>query len=129
MIGLAVSQGWANTAAVVGVVIAVVGFVGACWRYAIRYGRKQEKRALEDAALKQLVDANLLDRFDGLAETMDVLQAEIRKVTSAVASLRRASKPNGKDTNEIGDQVALARDELAAISKRLDEQFGPGHSG
>lgn len=123
MIMLAVSQANANTIGVLGVALAFVVAGCGVWRYAVRRGRRIEKAAIEQAALKQLVDANLLVVVSGLTNTLASVQVEVRDVKQSVADLRKASKPNGKNTNEIGDQVALLRDDVAGIAGKLDSHL------
>lgn len=123
----AVSQANANTAGVIGVALAFIVAGTGVWRYAVRRGRKIEKAAIEQAALKQLVDANLLtvvgalaDKVGQLSDGVRSVQTGLREVKQSVADMRKASKPNGKNTDEIGDQVALLRDDVAAVADKVD---------
>jgi preprotein translocase subunit YajC len=117
---LAVSQSSANTAEWAASLLAFIVAGAGVWRFAIKQGRRQAEEAVEQAALKKIVDADLVNSVSGLSSQMAQVTATVRDVKRDVANLRRASRPNGKDSIEIGDQVALLRDDVHDIAGKLD---------
>jgi methyl-accepting chemotaxis protein len=120
MLMLAISQSSANTAEWAASLLAFIVAGAGLWRFAVKYGAKQAEQAATDAALKKLTDANLLGKVETLSSQMKTVSSEVREVKRSVADLRRASRPNGKDSNELGDQVALLRDDVHDVAEKLD---------
>ena len=90
-------------------VIVILEFVR---RIALRLKWQLVEQAAETAAVKSLIDADVLGRFEHVDETLDT-------VTGQLAALRQAMKPNGKDTQEIGDIAARTEDKIDELTTKV----------
>jgi len=134
---LALSQGLTSGVATAAGSVAVIGVMAGLMRFSVKkliaYGesrqlerQEDQERTLQEAALKKIIDANLLDVVETVQGAVVTLQAgqkrmerRQREMAKEVRDLRKATLPNGKNSKEIGDQVALLRDDVAAVDVKL----------
>ena len=137
MLFLALSQGLTSGVATAAGSVAVIGVMAGLMRFSVKkliaYGesrqlerQEDQERTLQEAALKKIIDANLLDVVETVQGAVVTLQAgqkrmerRQREMAKEVRDLRKATLPNGKNSKEIGDQVALLRDDVAAVDVKL----------
>lgn len=90
----------------VGIIVGVVAIITGIWAAQRRIMRSIKKNAISDAALKSIIDANVLVRM-----------SDQDKILS---DIKRATRPNGLNTDEVGDIVKRVEIAIASLSLKID---------
>lgn len=89
--------------------------------------RWAEKRGVEKAALKAIVDADVVLRLDSVESRFDSVDRSVAGLAQQVEELRASTLPNGLNTDEIGDVAKRAENETRAtraVVDKIAEHFG-----
>ena len=89
---LAVSQSSANTAEWAASLLAFIVAGAGVWRFAIKQGRRQAEEAVEQAALKKIVDADLVNSVSGLHDIAGKLDAHAEKLDAHLKQVDEGGK-------------------------------------
>ena len=99
------------------IVLTVLGIIGVGGLAAFYRGVKSQ--AVRDSKLDELIDPK-----DGVMARFEVQSAQVGRVAAQVADLQRSMRPNGLDTDQLGDIAKRTEKKVIELADSFNRHLG-----